>query len=254
MVNETSRDLLRIALDRGYLEPEAVKAIAKEARLRRVSPERILLEKRILSVRRLERLRSHLRYEVVRTSDRVYAAVALKCGVPRTAIEDALRYQKKLFQAERRSIKIGSRLIERGFVSIESDRKIRAKTRSCEARAAVKAAPSPSSTQALPLDEESALRSNPVGKTTPTSYAQIEAALARVEAIRSLRDDLSTSDKTMLQDRATPDSAQEMENAYSMLARQRARSVASPALEAVAAPRTKRKRSALHKIFSLGAA
>ena len=254
MVNETSRDLLRIALDRGYLEPQAVKAIAQEARIRRVSPERILLEKRILSVRRLERLRSHLRYEVVRKADRLYAAVALKCGVSRTAIEDALRYQKKLFRAERRSIKIGSRLIERGFVSIEGDREIRAKARSCEARAAVKAAPNPSSTQALPLDEESALRSNPVGQASPTSYAQIEAALARVEAIRSLRDDLSTSDKTHLQECASPDSAQEMENAYTMLARQRARSLAPPT-EAKAAPAPRRKkRSALHKIFNRGAA
>ena len=255
-MNQLSRDLLRIALERGYLEPHVVKLVAKEARTRQVLPERILLERRILSVRRLERLRSHLRYTVMRKADQRYATIAYKSGVSKKAIKDALKYQKTLFRAERRCVRIGSRLIERGFVSPEIDTRIRGKAKSREAREAVRDQ-DPSSTRALPLDDESALRSNPAA--TPATYRAIEAALERVEAIRALQDDLSSS-QPCLADDVGPDSAMELENACAALARRRAKSAkfssetVEPATAAAKRTKTKRKRSGLAKIFGRGAA
>lgn len=253
-MNQLSRDLLRIALERGYLEPSVVKQVAKEARSREVLPERILLERRILSVRRLERLRGHLRYTVMRKADQRYATVAHKSGVSKKAIKDALKYQKVLFRAERRCVRVGSRLIERGFVSPEIDRRIRAKAKGRDARRAAREL-DPSSTRALPLDDESALRSNPAA--TPATYRAIEAALERVEAIRALQEDLSSSQPCLAND-VGPDSAMELENACQVLARRRVKSAkfssetVAPATPA--AKRKKRKRSGLAGILGRGAA
>ncbi|MBL4845118.1 MAG: hypothetical protein JKY65_06315 [Planctomycetes bacterium] len=255
-MNELSRDLLRIALDRGYLEPDVVKLVAREARERDVMPERVLLERRILSVRRLERLRSHLRYTVMRRNDQRYATIACKSGVSKPALKAALKYQKTLFQSERRCVRVGSRLVEQGWVSLEIDRRIRAKAKIHEARKQQASRSNDfAGTHTLPLDDESALRSNPSADANPPSYAAIEAALARVEAIRALQDDLSTSEPCLAQD-VGPDSAMELENACQMLARRRAKSAkfsseVVPSASA-AAKRKRKKRSSLARI--LGAA
>lgn len=261
-MNETSRELLKVALDRGYLEPDVVRRVAREAKVRRVSPERVLLERRVLSVRRMERLRSHLRYRVTRRSDKAYAEIALRQGlVSKRDLRAALKYQKTLFAQDRRCMRVGSRLIEKGLISLEDDRRLRAAVRGREhVPSDVAKANGASSTQALPLDEESALRSQTPEIQRQTSYHQIEAALARVEAIRALRDDLSTTDQAMTQEMtATPDSACEVENALVMLAR--ARVTTSVGAEAAAPseprrprPSRKRKKSGLAALLDRGAA
>ena len=259
-MNETSRELLKVALDRGYLEPDVVRLVAREAKVRRVSPERVLLERRILSVRRMERLRSHLRYRVTRRSDKAYAAAALREGlVSKRDLRAALKYQKALFSQDRRCMRVGSRLIERGLISLEDDRRLRAAVRGrVHVPSEVAKGNGASSTQALPLDEESALRSQTPEIQRQTSYHQIEAALARVEAIRALRNDLSTTDQAMTQEaNATPDSACEVENALVMLARARVSTgaeAAAPSEPRPPRPSRKRKKSGLAALLDRGAA
>jgi hypothetical protein len=219
-VNENSRELLKIALDRGYLTAEEVRRVARESKVRRVTPERVLLERRILSVRRMERLRTHLRFKVTRRTDKTYAALAVRSGVvTKRAIRAALKYQKTLFTSERRTMRLGSRLIEQNLITVDEDRRLRSKVRGQEnLPVAVRRGSQASSTQALALDEESALRSQTAAMAN-ANYQAIEAALARVEAIHALRDDLSTSEQAP--NHASPDSAAEFENALTMLARAR---------------------------------
>lgn len=254
-MNSASRDLLKIALERGYLEPDVVKSVAREAKIRRVTPERVLLERRILSVRRMERLRSHLRYTLTRRSDKVYGAMIVRKGiVKKRAVVSALKYQKVLFVQERRCVRLGSRLIEKGLITVEQDRQFRLLAKGREVPAEVRRESEASSTQALALDEESALRSGP-GNTPPSSYAAIEAALARVDALKALRDDLSTSD-TPGYEAPTPDSAAEFENALSMLARRRVGETPNFEESKLKAPvrksaKRRKKSTGLRKIFDL---
>ncbi|MGE0706579.1 MAG: hypothetical protein AB7N76_05810 [Planctomycetota bacterium] len=251
-MNSTSRELLKIALDRGYLDADVVRRVAREAKTRRVSPERVLLERRLLSVRRMERLRTHLRYRVTRQGDKAYAAVAARSGlVSLDQLRAALKYQKTLFTTERRCIRVGSRLIEQGLLTVDQDRKLRARSHALAASAPArkKGQQDASSTQALPLDEESRLRSR-TGDQPPASYAAIEAALARVDAIRALQEDLSTSERSLPSEQlATPDSAEEFENALATLARRRVG--ASPDFHGEEQPRRRRAKKKASKLLAI---
>jgi len=221
-----SLDLLDIALERRYLDAEQVDRVRHEARVRRCAPERLIVEWRMLSLRRIERLRLHLQYRTMRQADKSYVRLAIRRGwLQRDLGQEALLAQRRAFERGRSCRRVGAILIEAGGLTPEQDRRLRGALSERRAPAASAAASAPrrsdeDSAATLALHESSVAGSGG-GRCTKTFHA-LEAALERVEAIRAITADLSTSDQPGLTP-ARADSAEELENACQMLARRRVR-------------------------------
>ena len=96
------RDLLKIGVERGYLEPEVANAIFREAQKRGRPAESLLLERKILSTRRMQRLRVHVRYRTMRKADKRYGALAVQRDLlTRGQIRKSLEHQRKTFERTR---------------------------------------------------------------------------------------------------------------------------------------------------------
>ena len=78
MGSRHSTDLLDIALDRGYLNAEQVERVRNESRIRRCAPELMIVEWRMLSLRRLARLRLHVQYRTMRSADKDLIRLAVR--------------------------------------------------------------------------------------------------------------------------------------------------------------------------------
>lgn len=213
-----SHSLLQIAVQREYLSEEAAREVGLRARLRRCSAERILLEEGLLSVRRIERLRTHLTFRTMRKNDKRYAELAIKQGwIEVGDAKQGLRHQKRVFAKRRECVRLGSWLIEQDALTVEQDRELRMRVlgrRPSNPTVPAVRDEASSFEATIPLHEDSQIKSN----AGPCSYRAIEAALERVEAIRAVQEEMSTSDHIAL---ASPDSAAEFENACRMLARRR---------------------------------
>ena len=250
-----SHNFLRIAIQREYLTPAAADEVKLRARLRRCTVERVLLEDGHLSVRRVERLRTHVTFYTMRKNDKRYAELAVRNGwIDASHAKLGLRHQKRIFSKRRECVRLGSWLIEQDLLDVERDRELRnrvlGRRPSAPAIKAVREEQS-SSEATIPLHEDSQIKS----AAGPVSYRAIEAALERVEAIRAVQEELSTSDQTGF---ASPDSAAEFENACRMLARRRSTPDLPVKPEPPKAKRKKRKKTTtqtfLASLLSKGAA
>lgn len=221
-MERSSVELMKIAIERGYVDDATARTIGAEAALRRCSAERILLERRLMSTRRLERLRAHVRYRAMRKADKRYGRVALSLGiVDRRAIELGLLHQRQVFERRRDCLRLGSYLIERRLLSADEDRDIRARLSGGTALVPLNDRrndrQSGSSAQTLAVTSSSAIQSSSAGGAA--SYRAIEAALERVEKIRAIQEELSVSENHGQP--AGLDSAAEFEDACRILAQRR---------------------------------
>ncbi|RMG18356.1 MAG: hypothetical protein D6731_02275 [Planctomycetota bacterium] len=251
-MGRSDRELLRIGVERGYLEAEVAARVRREAERRGRPVESLLLERRLLSARRIRRLRVHVRYRHMRKADKRYAVLAISEGLVSEAQARAgLRHQRRVFERERTCVRLGSVLIDRGLLDVEQDRALRSKLggRRVPSEAVRKVeGDTPSSAATLALHEQS------MGpRVTASSYAQIEEAVRRVEALRAMAQDLSCSDNVG----ADADSANEIENALAVLARRRlgaADADAPPSPAQRPRRRVQKKTTGLLRIFRQGAA
>ncbi len=254
-MQRTGQELLQIGVERGYLDSRTAAHLLAEADDRGCSPE--LLLRQTLSPRRVARLRNHHRYRTMRKVDKLYAAMAIRGGhLTKTQVLISLKHQKRRFEGHRQCVRLGSHLIERGLLTFDEDRILLARVTGSKLPSEVVRSVEevPSSAATLALDEESM----PSLSTQPSSYAQIEEAVRRVDHLRNIQNDLSTSDNVGTDaKRGRGDSANEIENALTVLARRRlGNAFAHPPMP----PEPKRKRkkrkktTGLMRIFRLGAA
>jgi hypothetical protein len=224
-MDRSSKWLLKIAVERGYLTVEIARRVLRATRERECSAEQILREDSLLSERRIGRLNTHFRYRSMRKSDKLYGLLAVRKDlVSKSQVLTSLSAQKRAFETQRECVRLGSHLIERGLLDVGQDRHLRAEATGNTVPSEVVRAVGddiPSSAATLALDEGSKLGIEILGSTN--SYRMITDAVARVDAIREIRQDLSTSDNVGSDGtpKARGDSANEIESALTMLARQR---------------------------------
>lgn len=223
-MQRSDKALLKIAVERGYLPVDAARQVLRAAKERRTTAERVIRDGKLLSERRMARLNTHYRYRSMRKADKLYGILAIRKDLlTKKQVVKSLKTQKTTFETRRECMRLGSLLIERGLLTVAQDRALRA-------QASGKALPSevvravseiPSSAATLAIHEGSKLGIDVAGTTN--SYNMITDAVARVDAIREIQATLSTSEN--LGTDGTPpagaDSANEIESALTMLARQR---------------------------------
>lgn len=216
MAREALPALLAVAIERRYLDEVTADKIAAEARRTGKGPEAILADRGLLSPRRIERLQLHVRYKTLRKADKAYARVALKQGlVDQATIEGALDVQRRRFEEKRDCLRLGAILLKQGKLTDDQDRQIRARV----TKASASSSGSSGSAAATLMDDSASQGEKRVEKKEP-SYELIDEAVARVEAVRRVQEDLSES----VPEQGAPlggDSAAEFENACVMLARRR---------------------------------
>ncbi|MCO5165013.1 MAG: hypothetical protein M9894_01430 [Planctomycetes bacterium] len=218
MAQEALPAVLAVAVDRRYLGQSEAEALAREARRTQKVPEALLVERGLLSARRVERLLLHVRYRGLRKVDKAYARVALKARiVDEATVSAALDQQRRRFEERRDCLRIGAILIKQGHVTPDEDRHIRSRV------ARLSQGDSASQSAAATLLDDSASQGTPRGglpAVKEPSYEKIDEAVARVEAVRKEQAELSESVSQRGQP-VTADSAAEYENACVVLARRR---------------------------------
>ncbi|MEZ6184636.1 MAG: hypothetical protein R3F62_06450 [Planctomycetota bacterium] len=182
-IERTDRAFLRLAVERGYLDPGVAKALSSEATQTGVSAERLAVARGHLSTRRLRRLQAHLRFQSLRRSDKQYARLVLELGwVRKSLLHEALTEQRRRFSATRERVRLGTLLVERGALTVDQDRTLCAQR--CEEH-----------------DSQQG-RAPTVGSSTLThtfsahgpSVPQLEAAVHRVEWLRKLSEQMGQSE------------------------------------------------------------
>ncbi len=228
----SSTDLLGIAVERGYLTPEQADQAIAEAAARRCSPEQVLLERRAITVRRLERLRAHQQFRVMRKNDKSYLKLAVRQRwIDGRSAKRVLDQQRRAFESRRLCLRAGALLIEQSLLSNDQDRSLRtalsARQRPIASTTTRGGSSGPvawstraDSAATLALHESSVTGSD-LGASAGPTYRALEAALERVEAIRAIGHDLSTSDPALQEKPPRMDSAEELENACAVLGRRR---------------------------------
>jgi hypothetical protein len=223
-MQRSNKVLLKIAVERGYLPVDVARRVLRATKERQCSAERVICDGQILSERRMARLNTHYRYRSMRKADKLYGMLTIRKNLlTKKQVLKSLKAQKTAFETRRECMRLGNLLIERGLLTAGQDRALRA-------QAAGKALPSevvravsdiPSSAATLAIHEGSKLGIDVAGTTN--SYNMITDAVARVDAIREIQATLSTSENVGTD--GTPakrvDSANEIESALTMLARQR---------------------------------
>ncbi len=259
-MQRNQHSLVKIGLERGYLDAASTAGLLEEAHRLGCSADRLLVEREILSPRRIKRLRNHHRYRAMRKVDKVYGALAVRRRiVTRRQVIAALDHQKRHFESHRECIRVGSQLIDGGLLTVEEDRELRASVTGTELPPEVQGEASSAAT--IALDEGS--RHSLFTARPSTSYAKIEEAVRRVDSLREIQEDLSTSDNIGVGDSDTPqrarcDSANEIENALTVLARRRlgasyAHEPLRPDPPKRKKRKTKKKSTGLMRIFRIGA-
>lgn len=258
-MQRTGRELLQIGVERGYLDSRTAAGLLEEAEHLGCSVERLLRDGNVLSPRRIVRLRNHYRYRTMRKIDKLYGAMAVRQGlVTKSQVLVSLKHQKRRFEGHRQCVRLGSHLIERGLLTFEDDRTLLARVTGSKLPSEVvrQVEEAPSSAATMALDEGSM----PSLTAQPSSYAQIEEAVRRVDSLRDMQNDLSTSDNVGADaQRARRDSANEIENALTVLARRRlgadfAHPPVPPKPKSKKRKKRKKTTTGLMRIFRLGAA
>ncbi|MCA8925220.1 MAG: hypothetical protein KDD82_25645 [Planctomycetes bacterium] len=181
-VERDDRAFLKLAVDRGYLDPGIARALLREASATRRRAEDLAVQRGHLSMRRLRRLQGHLRFRSLRRSDKAYARLVLELGwVDPAALEQALEDQKLRFATQRERIRLGTLLVERGALSADQDRTLCAQR--CE-------------------EHDSQMGRTPANSTRLTrtfsahgpSVRQLEAAVHKVEWLRKLSEQVGQSE------------------------------------------------------------
>ena len=91
MAREPLPLLLAVAIERSYLDEVTATKVAAEVRRTGKAAERILLERGLLSERRVERLTLHVQYKTLRRADKAYAKLAMEGrAVDQATIDGAL--------------------------------------------------------------------------------------------------------------------------------------------------------------------
>ena len=220
MAREGLPSLLAVAIERRYLDEVTADKIAAESRRSGKGPEAILLERGLLSERRIERLQLHVRYKTLRKADKAYAKVALKHElVTQAHVEAALDVQRRRFEEKRDCLRLGAILLKQGKLTDEQDRSIRARV------AKVSASGSASGSAAATLMDDSASQGE---KRREPTYELLDEAVARVGAVKKVAEELSESVKDTGDRPVGRDSAAEFEAACVMLARRRVSGGSSP--------------------------
>jgi hypothetical protein len=223
MAREGLPSLLAVAIERRYLDEATAARIADEARRSGKGPEVILVARGLLSERRVERLQLHVRYKSLRKADKAYAKVALHLGVVAQAtIDAALDLQRRRFEDSRDCTRLGAILLEKGKLTEEQDRQVRARV----AKISTSTSTSSNSAAATLMDDSASQGERP--KREP-SYELLDEAVARVEAVRKVQEDLSESVPQDGDRKVGRDSAADYEAACVMLARRRVTGAPAPA-------------------------
>lgn len=248
-----SKSLLRIAVARGYLGSRVARRILRAAKIQGCSAERILRDEKILSERRIERLVTHRRYRSMRKADKAYALLAIRREwLTKGQVMTSFKAQRMAFEARRDCVRLGADLIKRGLLTVAQDRSLRAAANGSKLPSEMLRAveDTASSEATLALHEASKTGADAV-LPTHTTYRTIDDAVRRVDAIRAIKQDMSTSDNvgTDGSPMARGDSANEIENALTALARRRKDYVPAESLRP--AKRRKKKTTGLMRIFHL---
>ncbi|MCW8138545.1 MAG: hypothetical protein KIT58_06545 [Planctomycetota bacterium] len=218
MTHEALPAVLAVAVDRRYLEPRKAEELAAEARRTGKVPEALLIERGLLSARRVERLVLHVRYRSLRKVDKAYGRMAVKARVVDEAtVSAALDLQRRRFEDRRECLRIGAILIKQGHLTQDEDRHIRSRV------AKLSTGDSASQSAAATLLDDSASQGTPrrgLPAVKAPSYEAIDEAVARVAAVRKEQAELSES-VSQRAEAVTRDSAAEYENACVVLARRR---------------------------------
>jgi hypothetical protein len=246
-----SKTLLKIAVERGYLGPRVAGQVLRMAKLKKCSAERILKDEKLLSDRRVERLVTHRRYRTMRKADKAYGLLAIrKHLVTKSQVMASFNAQRESFENGRDCVRLGADLIDRGLLTNAQDRVLRAEANGTKLPSEMLRAVSDvaSSEATLALHEASKTGADAV-LDIDTTYRTIDDAVRRVDAIRAIKEDMSTSDNVGTDGTTRRrDSANEIENALTMLARRRNGSAAPAPAKRKA---KKKKTTGLMRIFNL---
>lgn len=182
-IERTDRAFLRLAVDRGYLDPGVAKALCSEATRSGVPAERLAVARGHLSTRRLRRLQAHLRFQSLRRSDKEYARLVLELGwVKKAVLKDALTDQRRRFAESRERIRLGTLLVDAGALSRDQDRTLCAQR--CEEHDSQQGRTPSAGTSSLTRTFSAH------GPSVP----QLEAAVHRVEWLRKLSEQVGQSE------------------------------------------------------------
>jgi len=183
-IERTDRAFLRLAVERGYLDPGVAKSLLSEAASSGQSAERLAVVRGHLSTRRLRRLQTHLRFRSLRRSDKEYARLVLELGwVERDVLRAGLRSQRERFAENRERVRLGTLLVEQGALSAAQDRTLCAQR--CEEH------------DSQMGRTQSALGSSRLTRTFSAhgpSVQQLEEAVHKVEWLRKLSEQMGVSD------------------------------------------------------------
>lgn len=208
--------LLAVAIERRYLDEATAARIAAESRRTGKGPEVLLVDRGLLSERRVERLQLHVRYKSLRKADKAYAKVAMHLGlVDAASIDAALDAQRRRFEEKRDCLRLGAILVQQGRLADDQDRQIRARV----AKVSASASGSSGSAAATLMDDSASQGERPEKKDP--SYELLDEAVARVDAVRKVQEDLSESVPQGGDRRVGRDSAADFEAACVLLARRR---------------------------------